>query len=147
MVKHINIVLFVILFLFIAAPTCNAIGKNVVALATKALEVTDSFDKPIIGGNVKRAEKLYNEYKNIYEELQKFLQNPPKNTWNSELDCISYASSIVNIRRFVLFDYIIASEAYQNGQSEQGEEMIATMYKEWNEANSMRQDFYDTYGF
>ena len=143
MLKHkiISTILFVILF-FVSASECNAgFNNKVITLATQALEVTSGFDKPIIGGDIKRAEELYRGYYEIYENLQKFLQNPPKNIWNEECDCISFAGSIVNLRRLVLMDYIIAVEAYQNNQIEQYNQMMNIMYEEWNNAN------YNTYGF
>ena len=151
MFKNQRIVSILSAFLLILASfsECNAaaLGNNVVALATNALEVTDGFTRPINGGDLKRAEELYKEYYDLYDKLQNFLQNPPNNTWNAECDCIAYVGSIVNFRRLVLLDYIIAVEAYQHKQMEQYNQMISIMYSDLNNANYMRQVFYNEYGF
>ena len=141
------LVLVFVLSSFAFMPTCSAIGDKVRAFVGQALEITSGFDRPIIGGDVRKAEELYQEYKGIYDGLQQFLANPPQNTWREEINCVSYAGTIVNLRRATLLDYIIMVEAYQAGRTEDYNKMLKVLHQDYDDATYHRREFKKKYGF
>ena len=122
------------------------IGEQTQAIVTKALELTGNYTKPITGGDEQSARMLYAEYGKIYEETYKYIKEPPKNTWQSEIECVKEVNSIVNMRRQVLLDYIIMVEAYKNNRAEEYKQMITILYEDTYMVNEMRENFYERYG-
>ena len=144
-VSRFSSIILIISLCFVSMPECSA--ASAISLAKQALEVTSGFDRPLIGGNIEKAQELYTEYKAIYDKLHKFLQEPPKNTWGSELGCVRRAGSIVNMRRIVLMDYIIMIDALQRNQNEEYNSIRSKLYRDWRSVNEWRRIFYRKYGF
>lgn len=140
------ILIFVLSFITFM-PTCNALHDWAKSTAFRALEITADFERPIIGGNPEEAKRLYSEYKSVYDSLQEFLANPPQNTWQEDKDCVSYAGTIVALRRIVLMDYIIMVKAYQENRTTEYERMQTVLYNDWDSARYYRNQFRRKYGF
>ena len=113
---------------FVSSHCDAAITKEAQSQIVSALEVTAGYEKPVVGGDVEQAEKLYAEYKTIYNNLQKACGSAG---YTEEYTCLMEAGTIVNVRCFVLMDYIIAMDAHKNNRVEQYNEMVATMYRDW----------------
>ena len=147
MEKNIFRAIFLSLVLvFTISSSCSAdLNRDTARLASKALETTVGYERPIIGAAPEIARELYNEYKDVYAELQTFLKE--SGTSIEDYNCILRAASIVNLRRVVLMDYLILADAYKNGRKDRYDEITRNLYADWDAERITRQSFSNDYGF
>lgn len=156
MKRFLSVTLILFAFIFCTNGVAQAIEPETKDVVKKSLDITEGFDKPLRAGNEEYARKFSEDCRNAYNELYDYLKANQKTEANGNVteflprtdrDCIYYAATVVVMRLYALTDYLLAAEAYKNGQYRIQRKMNKLCTNDWSKANEYRQGFKTTYGY
>ena len=156
MKKFLSVILLTLLII------CNvgvaqAMRNETKDITKKNLDITDSFYKPMLSGNLNWTKTEYDNCLKAHTELYSYLDKykPQRNESGYVIDFLSendrevvyHAATIIALRIHALYDYILALEAHKSGDFNGQNTMIDACNRDLEYANDCRQSFTNLYGY